>query len=42
MVNFMYQPDWAMEFLDIWSNIFLGLSVWCFWMQLAFKLALVD
>ena len=27
MVNFMCQLDWAMDCLDIWSNIILNVSV---------------
>ena len=27
MVNFMCQPDWAMECPGIWPNITLGVSV---------------
>ena len=27
MVNFMGQPNWAMRWTDIWSNIILGMSV---------------
>ena len=30
MVNFIYQFDWATEYLDICSNIILGVSVRAF------------
>ena len=37
IVNFMCQLGWATGYLDIWSNIILGVSVRVFWMRLTFK-----
>ena len=39
MINFMCQLDWAMRYLDIWSNVILDFSVRVLGIGLTFKLA---
>ena len=39
MVNFMCQPDWAMGYPDIWSNIILGVSVKVFLHEIAIRIS---
>ena len=37
MINFVCQLDWAIECLDIWSNVIQSVSVRDFWMRLTFE-----
>lgn len=37
MVKFTCQPDWAMGYPDIWSDVSPGLSVSGFWVRIAFE-----